>query len=139
MSTPPAAGSDHTEPAACAFARQFQQQDLSECSDYALLAHSKAHLHNKLLQKKYFIKQLQQLYTQLDKTRNYQEFEDALLGHCALLREIFALERGNHIVRQSPTIDWHKYGLDVEAYLLAQDDAATRALVHNSGWVFHDM
>ncbi|CUS23398.1 LAQU0S09e03862g1_1 [Lachancea quebecensis] len=134
--------SEPPAPAACELVRRFQEQELSENADYALLQHSRAHLHNKLMQKKFFLKQLRLLYAQLDKTHNYQELVDALVGHRALLREIFAMERGARRARRAhapPMIAWHKYGVDVEQYLLAQDDAASRALVHQSGWVFHDV
>ncbi|CEP61093.1 Ahc2p LALA0_S02e06568g [Lachancea lanzarotensis] len=145
-----------TETSAARFVRQFQEDDLAENSDYALLKHTKAHLQNKLLRKKYLVKQLQVLYAQLDKTRNYQEFVDTLMGSRQLLREVFALEqhsetsskvtsevRHHHHHHSSrsdvttPSINWNKYGIDVEEYLLAND--ASRDLVHQSGWVFHDM
>ncbi|SCU77700.1 LANO_0A01046g1_1 [Lachancea nothofagi CBS 11611] len=138
---------------AARFVRQFQAEDLDENSDYALLKHTQAHLQNQVLQKKYLTKQLQLLYAQLDKTRNYQEFVDTLMGSRQLLSEIFALEK--HSVRQTggrvrkrngssrkdlapiPSVPWHQYGVDVEQYLLASDEG--RDLVHQSGWVFHDM
>ncbi|SCU92816.1 LAFA_0F13058g1_1 [Lachancea sp. 'fantastica'] len=147
-----------TETSAARFVRQFQEEDLAENSDYALLKHTRAHLQNKLLRKKYLVKQLQLLYAQLDKTRNYQEFVDTLMGSRPLLREVFALEQHSKLSSQvtaearqnqhqqqhsswgdvaTPSIKWSKYGVDVEEYLLAND--ASRDLVHQSGWVFHDM
>ncbi|SCW00290.1 LAFE_0C00892g1_1 [Lachancea fermentati] len=116
------------------FVRQFQEEELSANADYSVLEHTRSHLHNKLLQRKYFLKQLQLLYAQLDKTRNYQEFVDTLIGNRELLREIFVLDRQEKLV--SPTVEWSKYGVDVEAYLM---EHGNRQLVNESGWVFKDM
>ncbi|SCV04101.1 LAME_0H15764g1_1 [Lachancea meyersii CBS 8951] len=140
------------ETSAARFVRQFQEEDLAENPDYALLKHTKAHLQNRQLRKKYLVKQLQLLYAQLDKTRNYQEFVDTLMGSRQLLSEIFALEKHKErssvvtpVIRNgarssdlvAPSVNWSHYGIDVEEYLLASD--ASRDLVHQSGWVFHDM
>ncbi|SCU92184.1 LADA_0F14928g1_1 [Lachancea dasiensis] len=161
------------EKPAARFVRQFQQQDLADSPDYALLNHTRTHLNSRVLQKKYLTKQLQLLYTQIDKTRNYQEFVDTLARNRSLLSDIFRVEKDGHVVQRRagavsagsgksvgsgqrrrgvsaalaaatsthgvliPSVPWHQYGVDVEQYLLASDES--RDLVHQSGWVFHDM
>lgn len=116
--------------------QEFQRADVRDNTDYMLLAHSRDHLNGKLLQKKYFMKQLSLFYAQLDKTRNYQEFVDALMGNRELLREIFTLEKFQQSSRLIPSsVDWSKFGLDMEAYLFQE---GKESLCNESGWVFSD-
>lgn len=116
--------------------QEFQRADVRDNTDYMLLAHSRDHLNGKLLQKKYFMKQLSLFYAQLDKTRNYQEFVDALMGNRELLREIFTLEKFQQSNRLIPSsVNWSKFGLDMEAYLFQE---GKESLCNESGWVFSD-
>lgn len=116
--------------------QEFQRADVRDNTDYMLLAHSRDHLNGKLLQKKCFMKQLSLFYAQLDKTRNYQEFVDALMGNRELLREIFTLEKFQQSNRLIPSsVDWSKFGLDMEAYLFQE---GKESLCNESGWVFSD-
>lgn len=103
--------------------QEFQEQDVGEDVDYSVLAHQKIFLENKLLRKKYFNKQLQLLYSQLERTRNYQEFVDVLMNNRSLLREIFTLEgetERNPLVE--PDVDFcSKFGFNIQEYINNDD------------------
>lgn len=105
--------------------KEFQDEAINANLDYCMLTHQKTYLENKLLQRKYLNKRLQLIYSQIDKTRNYQEFVDVLMNSKSLLREIFTLEGQNERLKtmndSEPEIDWSKYGLDVSQYI-ANDD-----------------
>lgn len=107
------------------FLKEFQNEAIDADLDYCTLKHQKTYLESKLLQKKYLTKRLQLIYSQIDKTRNYQEFVDVLMNSKSLLREIFTLEGQNERLKtvngSEPEIDWSKYGLDVSQYI-ANDD-----------------
>lgn len=103
---------------------EFQKRSLCEDVDYSMLSHQKDFLDNKLLQKKYFNKQLLLLYSQLERTRNYQEFVDVLMNNRSLLREIFTLE-GQSFTSSlvEPELDLSfKFGIDVQEYINDDDE-----------------
>lgn len=105
--------------------KEFQDEAIDADLDYCTLTHQKTYLESKLLQKKYLTKRLQLIYSQIDKTRNYQEFVDVLMNSKSLLREIFTLEGQNERLKtvngSEPEIYWSKFGLDVSQYI-ANDD-----------------
>lgn len=106
--------------------KEFQDLDLDSDSnsnvDYLTLLQQKSYLENRLLRKKYYTKRLQLLYSQIDKTRNYQEFVDLLMNSRDLLREIFTMEgQDKNAVNMDLDIDWSKFGLDISEYI-ANDD-----------------
>ncbi|CCF59021.1 hypothetical protein KAFR_0F04260 [Kazachstania africana CBS 2517] len=104
--------------------KEFQDKSIDENLDYALLKHEKSHLQRKLTEQRYFYKQLQVLYSQVEKTKNYQEFIDVLTNLKPLLREIFTLEGQQRRSSKFSTdidIDWTKYGIDVLEYVSAND------------------
>ncbi|SCU77402.1 LAMI_0A01024g1_1 [Lachancea mirantina] len=102
------------------FVKRFQAADLTDNSDFSLLAHASTHLHGKLRQQTGFVKQLQLLYAELDKTHSYQELVEALAANRSLLREVFTLEAGGRArsaaAAHAPTVDWTRYGIDAGDY-----------------------
>ncbi|KAL3231600.1 ADA histone acetyltransferase complex component 2 [Nakaseomyces bracarensis] len=103
----------------------FQEANIEENNDHMLLSQSKKCLERKLVEQQYLCKQMQLMYTLLDKTRNFQEFTDVLMNSRNLLREIFTLE--GHMKRSAhlssvPRIDWEKYGIDITEYIAADDE-----------------
>ncbi|AET38238.1 Ahc2p Ecym_2517 [Eremothecium cymbalariae DBVPG len=114
---------------------RFQKEPLEENRDYVVLQQARDHAAGQLPDLRYLSKQMQQLYQQLDKTRNYQEFVDVLMKNKPLLREIFTLEKMSQRAAVSPKINWRKYGLDVEEYLIENH---REALGEDCGWAFND-
>lgn len=102
--------------------RKFQEQELEKSVDHSILQQQKSHLESRLMRERYLTKRMQQLYSQIDKTRNYQEFVDLLMNSRTLLREIFTVEGLARRARPvEPEIDWSKFGLDISGYV-AQND-----------------
>lgn len=106
--------------------REFQGQGMENNDDYLVLLQQKNVLEKKLLERQFFTKQLQLLYLQLDKTRNYQEFEDVLMNSRQLLIDIFTLEgqtkRSYGLTTSDVNIDWCKFGLDIYEYVTNDDE-----------------
>lgn len=106
--------------------REFQGQGMENNDDYLVLLQQKNVLEKKLLERQFFTKQLQLLYLQLDKTRNYQEFEDVLMNSRQLLIDIFTLEgqtkRSYGLITSDINIDWCKFGLDIYEYVTNDDE-----------------
>ncbi|AMD22554.1 HHL216Wp [Eremothecium sinecaudum] len=115
--------------------KRFQKEPLEENRDYMVLQQAKNHVERRLPEMKYLSKQMQQLYQLLDKTRNYQEFVDVLMNNGPLLQEIFMLERHTQRKPPTPRINWRKFGLDVEEYLIENH---MEGLGADCGWAFND-
>lgn len=103
--------------------REFQEQELASNVDHSVLQQQKGHLEGRLLRERYLTKRLQLLYSQIDKTRNYQEFVDLLMNSRSLLREIFTVEGLSRRARQTdPEVDWSKFGVDIAEYVAGNDE-----------------
>lgn len=101
---------------------EFQEHDLESSVDHSVLAQQRNHLESRLLQERYLTKRLQQLYSQIDKTRNYQEFVDLLMNSRSLLREIFTVEGlAQRATVAEPEVDWAKFGVDISSYVASND------------------
>ncbi|AGO13648.1 AaceriAGL228Cp [[Ashbya] aceris (nom. inval.)] len=114
---------------------KFQAEPLHDSRDYVVLQQARRHADRRLAEVRYVAKQMQQLYQQLDKTRNYQEFVDVLMNNRALLREVFTLEKNTARRVATPRVQWSKYGVDVEAYVIERGRSALGAAC---GWGFED-
>ncbi|CCK72059.1 Ahc2p KNAG_0I02740 [Huiozyma naganishii CBS 8797] len=106
--------------------REFQETAVERCAEHELLRQQRTHLERLLYRKKYLCKELQLLYLQIDKTRNYQEFLDVLTHSRPLLREIFTMESQQRAVQagnlRAPDIDWvDKFGINLEDYVVDND------------------
>lgn len=102
------------------FVKKFQDKDLSENEDIKLLAQQKKYLERKLAEKQEFEAHLQQLYDQIDNTKDYQELVDGLTNCRELLEQIFTKEgqaRRHPVEADQIEIDWSKYGMDLAAYV----------------------
>ncbi|QLL31115.1 hypothetical protein HG536_0A09320 [Torulaspora globosa] len=103
--------------------RKFQEQELESNVDHSVLQQQKSQLEGKLLRERYLTKRLQLLYSQIDKTRNYQEFVDLLMNSRSLLREIFTVEGlGRRARHADPEVDWSKFGVDIADYVARNDE-----------------
>lgn len=105
---------------------KFQEANLHEDLDYAVLEQRRTQLETLILERESFIKNLCGLFHRVQKTKNYQEFVDVLTGSRDLLREIFTVENGfqkqnwaNH--EDIPHIDWDRFALDINAYIAKND------------------
>ncbi|SMN20657.1 similar to Saccharomyces cerevisiae YCR082W AHC2 Component of the ADA histone acetyltransferase complex [Maudiozyma saulgeensis] len=102
------------------YVQEFQGKDLEENEDLRALLQQKKYLERKLVEKQEFETKLQQLYDQIDRTKNYQELVDGLTNCRALLSEIFTREgqaKRNPLQAGQIELDWSKYGLDLAAYV----------------------
>ena len=101
---------------------KFQKRPLEDDTEFGTLQVEKQRLESLLVTKKYFVKRLQLLYQQLDKTRNYQEFVDVLMNSKPLLREVFTLEgQARRVQCGDVEVDWSRFSMDAGEYLRQND------------------
>ncbi|CCE65771.1 hypothetical protein TPHA_0M01960 [Tetrapisispora phaffii CBS 4417] len=104
--------------------KYFQENDIENDNDYQLLMQQKHVMEQKLMERNYYHKNFQLLYSLVEKSRNYQEFVDILVNNKTLLKEIFTLEgqlrRSHHLINSDNVeIDWlHKFGIDIMEYIV---------------------
>lgn len=105
---------------------QFQATPLEDDTEFGTLQLEKQRLESLLVRKKYFVKRLQLLYQQLDKTRNYQEFVDVLMNSKPLLGEVFTLEGQTRRTQCADVeVDWSRFALDANEYICQNDQLAS--------------
>ncbi|CAL9733361.1 hypothetical protein MOSE0_A04082 [Monosporozyma servazzii] len=104
----------------------LQEQDLDENNDYRILKQQERHLNNILSRQDDMTSKLQLLYEKLDAVKNHQEFTDLLANNTSLLREVFTKENAqrnqSRLNQVAPTIDWSKYGLNIDNYISEHDE-----------------
>lgn len=107
----------------------LQEHDLEENKDYRILKQQEKHLNNLLSRQDDMTSDLQLLYEKLDAVKNHQEFTDLLANNTSLLREIFTRENAqrnrSRLNQVAPTIDWSKYGLNIDDYISENDELAS--------------
>ncbi|CAB4254779.1 similar to Saccharomyces cerevisiae YCR082W AHC2 Component of the ADA histone acetyltransferase complex [Maudiozyma barnettii] len=102
------------------YVREFQGKAVEENEDLRALLQQKKYLERKLIEKQEFETKLQQLYDQVDGTKNYQELLNGLSNCRILLSEIFTREgqaKRHPVQSDQIELDWSKYGLDLAAYV----------------------
>lgn len=107
------------------FVKEFQENELNENEDVRLLTQQKKYLERKLTEKQEFEAHLQQLYDQIDSTKNYQELVDGLANCRELLEQIFTKEgqaKRHPVETDQLEIDWSKYGVDLAAYVAEHEE-----------------